>query len=235
MVHLVPSSNYTIVALIFHSATLFGDCRQKPQVRSGQISPCSCEQQSICVNCSKTRSESSPMPERYHKINMWLLQGQVGEPCNEIQPMRADTPPAVICSSSLNPVLSCIYLYGGGLNKYIYICIVPIRIHWHTHKLFSICNRVNPAEPKCTYISHPISFLHPPCFFHCKSAHKQLGLLVSCVTHDKVWFGDQTNRNNLKKIPDYKTESCEVWTVQQSGNFEIHGVWTGHYSTLLIN
>ena len=50
------------------------------------------------------------------------------------------TQAAFICSSSLNPVLSCIYLYGGP------IIISPYRILWHTQKLFSIINLVILAE-----------------------------------------------------------------------------------------
>lgn len=124
--HRLLSSHYRIEALIFHSLTVFENCQQKPpdQRKSGIHSVWTIQTDPRVADAVQTH-------ERY-------LAGEISVRVGDAS------------GSQWEQILLCCHLQSlsePSLIIPLFVCrghsVVSIRIHWHTHKLFNICNPRN--------------------------------------------------------------------------------------------
>lgn len=151
----------------------------------------------------------------FFKLKIHLIAIETPVHCNAIQYNTT-----FIRSSSLKPVLSCIYLFGGGT---IQLLLEYIGIH----KLFSICNRVVLDEPQ---------YKQAAIRFHRKNIYLSATLSADFpITRQKVVQSEQySNRMTLKVMQCDQgigqTTQHEGKTVSLLHNFSVRFHVSANYS-----
>lgn len=182
----MPSSSCKIVALIFHSPTVFWEIIDKTPRSEANLRP------PLCVWTVQRRDA---------KVHRCLTDARdvkrakypaCAEELQQAAANESRRSSAAVCSSSLNPLLSCISLLGGGTM--IHFLSEFVGIHTSSSAFVTPSSLLNYNTTICfqwrilVYLS-AVFFSISTSFSSCESQHKPLGSLMYRVT--SLWFSWQ--------------------------------------------